>query len=282
MSMRSDGDRQAPPKREPCRWKLLTVRVYAVLACACASVQVTPAHSAMWENATCTWLFEDTSESRPDLANAIIWGDGASIKICDFFFVEDETYFVAEKIYEGPQGVCQYVIVQIFRDEKKDDTGQTWSILPPSGWQYPPVRNIFMTLPEGECPRQDDSSYIVVRNVSEGVFHAFTSFWRDARHDIRVFEEASSRMSEAELTSDAFRYFKEFLLSGVAATDEGNNPNIKVRLSSVLLINQIMPLGGVFYDAIFSEPGKSREDWIMTFDVTPDGVRIYRVAHVVE
>jgi len=109
------------------------------------------------------------------------------------------------KVKKGYQDICYYRAYQLFEVEDKG----SWRMKPRVGVEFLDSIVMRMALSKQECPKQDSSSYVLSKGVSEGVFLIVHQFIEKLK--VKNAKTVKALMDTNIINSQYDKYFLEFI-----------------------------------------------------------------------
>lgn len=167
---------------------------------------------------TCRMYIGLDSNTPKDVGEILEKSKGATVQICEPRGTATQSRTnVFSPAWKGRLGVCHTRSTELFR-VRMNSIHEQWSYLPTakkSGQSdvAPATSELYMAMPDRECPRQDSEKYLPVDGISEGLFVGLMNFWASISRDEKGFDAAFLELDAAKRSSVEFARFRAMALN---------------------------------------------------------------------
>jgi len=121
---------------------------------------------------------------------------GNAVKICTGANGA-KSYYIASEVLKK-KGVCYFNLTRVFKD---DSGNENWSFAPQENMQHLVLRDVYMQVSSGICPKQDHADYIQTSGISIGTFSLFNKSWSDAVSSKKLFKNLFEGFFGSEMSN---------------------------------------------------------------------------------
>ena len=193
---------------------------------------------------------------------------GSALKVCKSGRTKEESYYHISTPKKGLYGECRYTVSRVFkRPLEKGEHQVSFGVHPPEGQEELQAYEVFMMAAD-TCPRHDNPGYILVYDVSAGLFVRLERFWKKFSSTEKGMHEVafSAQYSSVRKSEKYLRLQAEIEKASWCAS--------KCKLTAVKLAepDKNGHIDGI--NLIISVSGKT---WILTVDLVGDDFVIVAV-----